>query len=70
MASELTNSIQRQRWMDIKGHSGKEQIQKRSIHKDRVYFKRTKETKVAFSSLMELEANYDTTNLLKWLKKS
>lgn len=67
MGGELSASIQRQRWMDIKGHSGKEQVKKRSIRADRVPYKRPK---VAFSSFMELEANYDTTNLVKWLKKS
>ena len=66
MASELATSIQRQIAMDRKGHHGKEPLQKRDIKQDRVPYKRVK---VAYSSFAELEANYNTTNLVKWLKK-
>ena len=35
MANELASSIQRQRYMDIKGHSGLPEIEKRDLVADR-----------------------------------
>lgn len=55
--SQLTDSIQRQRWADIKGHSGREELEKREVRIDRLPPKRR-----------VVEVLKVPLNLTKWLK--
>jgi len=65
--SELSDSIHRQRWGDLKGHSGRERIVMRNITKDRIpYKKQILET--SGISLTEFQLTYDSKGLQKWLR--
>lgn len=56
--SQLTDSIQRQRWADIKGHSGREELEKREVGLDRLPPKRR-----------VVEVIKAPLSLVNWLKK-
>lgn len=63
MASQLSQDIQRSLWMDRKGHSGKQELEKRSIKADRVYKKR----EVYYPSQVEFAVTHDPKKTVKWL---
>jgi len=65
--SELVDSIQRQRWMEVKGHSGREKLTQRSIKLDRVFVKIPKKS-VEILTNTEFLLTYDSKGLQKWLK--